>query len=410
MGNIEQINTLNTIFNNLHIPEVHTQIALSTPPNIQVNKSKKWNALAYPTTNLPLNDEIPPLSIYKNNKSLKFPPQYCYYTEGSFLPPQEVDDRWTREKARYGVYNQYKNLELAVRLPGLQNIFIAELMAIHAILKIINNEYSNKLAHIFTECLNGLYVIKTQIKHPTMHNNHLDKTILQEIVKLLQQRTQLTTLYTIQAHANIIGNEKTDQLAKEGREKKHIDATNPHEFAHSTPYYYQKDWWQCLDETPDKGPIRFLEKHIIKHDRKYNLEIIATEFPNIDKWIANENIDNELSNEYWTNKHITDSQKTCLLKLRHGQYMGNARKQLFFGRETYPSITCSICNSVEPNTWLHVLLNCRQSHIHALRTKRHNKAVWALKKLIVSSKHSRCYILMNARTFNDNPRENTVPP
>ena len=90
--------------------------------------------------------------------------------------------------------------------------------------------------------------------------------------------------------------------------------------------------------------------------------------------------------------------------------MGNARKQLFFGREAYPSITCSICNSLEPNTWLHVLLNCRQSHIHALRTKRHNKAICALKKLIVSSNHFRCYILMDARTFNDNPPENTIPP
>ena len=89
--------------------------------------------------------------------------------------------------------------------------------------------------------------------------------------------------------------------------------------------------------------------------------------------------------------------------------MGNAKKQLFFGREAYPSSTCSICNSLEPDTWLHVLLNCRQSHIHALRIKRHNKAVWALRKLIVSSKHSRCYILMNAGTFNDKPPENTVP-
>ena len=264
-------------------------------------------------------------------------------------------------------------------------------MAIHATLKIIHEEYLNEPAHIFTDCLNGLYVIKTQIKHLTLHNNHPNKTILQEIVKLLQQRNQLTTLYKVRAHANILGNEKANELAKRGREKEHIDAMNPHEFAHSTPYYYQKDWWHSMNETPDKGHIRFLEKHLIKHDRKYNLEIIATDFPNIDKWIANANIDNELSNEYWTNKHITDSQKTCLLKLRHGQYMGNARKQLFFSREIYPSITCSICNSLEPDTWLHVLLNCRQSHIHALHTKRHNKAVWALRKLLVSSKHSRCY-------------------
>ena len=68
-------------------------------------------------------------------------------------------------------------------------------------------------------------------------------------------------------------------------------------------------------ETPDKGPIQFLEKHIIKHDKKNNLEIVATLFSNIDKWIANEDVDNELSNEFWTNKSIIDSQKTCLLKL-----------------------------------------------------------------------------------------------
>ena len=90
--------------------------------------------------------------------------------------------------------------------------------------------------------------------------------------------------------------------------------------------------------------------------------------------------------------------------------MGNARKQLFFSRETYPSITCSICNSLEPDTWLHVLLNCKQSHIHALQTKRHNKAVWTLRKLIVSSKHSRCFIRMNAGTFNESTPENTIPP
>ena len=137
IGNIEQMNTLNTIFNNLHVPQVHTQIAPPTPPNTQVNKSKKWNALVYPTTNPPIYDEIPSLPTYENNKPLKFSPQYCYYTDGSFLPPQQVDNRWIREKTGYGVYNQYKSLELAIRLPRLQNVFRAELMAIQATLKII---------------------------------------------------------------------------------------------------------------------------------------------------------------------------------------------------------------------------------------------------------------------------------
>lgn len=44
------------------------------------------------------------------------------------------------------------------------------------------------------------------------------------------------------------------------------------------------------------------------------------------------------------------------MKLRHGQYMGNAKKQLFLGKEAFPSITCFICNCADRDTWLHVFL------------------------------------------------------
>ena len=139
-------------------------------------------------------------------------------------------------------------------------------MAIHQTIQKINNEFSNEQAHIFTDNLNGLYVIKTQIKHPTQHNNHPNKIILEKIVEMLQRRTQPTTMYKVRTHANIEGNEKANKLAKKEREKGHYDAINPHKFAHATPYYYQKDWWHSMLETPDKGSIQFLEKHIIKHN------------------------------------------------------------------------------------------------------------------------------------------------
>ena len=80
IGKIKQINALNTIFNTLRIPLVHIQIAPPTPPNIQVNKSKRWNTTTYPITNLRQNNETPPLLDYETNKPLKFLPQYCYYT------------------------------------------------------------------------------------------------------------------------------------------------------------------------------------------------------------------------------------------------------------------------------------------------------------------------------------------
>jgi hypothetical protein len=136
-------------------------------------------------------------------------------------------------------------------------------------------------------------------------------------------------------------------------------------------------------DTPDKGPVRFLEKQIIEYDIINNLDIMALQTPNICKWTCNANIDKELSNEFWNNHTITDKQKSCLIKFRTGTYMGQA----FFGRQRFPTITCPICNSYETDTWLHVLLTCRQQHIHSLHIKRHNKAIWEIRKLLISSEN-----------------------
>ena len=143
--------------------------------------------------------------------------------------------------------------------------------------------------------------------------------------------------------------------------------------------------------------------------KKHNLEIKANRKHQLHKWLNNKDIDKVLSNEFSKNPTITNKRKKCLVKFRTGQYMGHAWKQLFFGREAYPSNRCPICNSLDADTWLHVLLKCKQQHIHALITKRHNKVVWEICKLINSNKISRHYILMNACTYNGLPQENIVP-
>ena len=78
-------------------------------------------------------------------------------------------------------------------------------MAFHSTLFIANNEHPNKSTYIFIDCLNGLYVIKTQMRHPTLYNSHLDKILLEAIVVLLQQQIQLIS-YKVCVHANIEGN------------------------------------------------------------------------------------------------------------------------------------------------------------------------------------------------------------
>ena len=87
-------------------------------------------------------------------------------------------------------------------------------MAIYNTIKMNIIQYQNEPVHIFTNSLNSLYLLNTQIKTSFSQNNHLDKIILLEMVTMLQQRTQLVTIYKVHAHSNISSYEKVDSLAK----------------------------------------------------------------------------------------------------------------------------------------------------------------------------------------------------
>ena len=96
-------------------------------------------------------------------------------------------------------------------------------------------------------------------------------------------------------------------------------------------------------------------------------------------------------------------------KIQNWAIYGTCQEQLFFGKTAYPSHTCPICNSLKADTWLYVLLKCKQQYIHTLITNRHNKVVWEIHKLLISNKLTRHYIFMNAGIYNDSPQENIVP-
>jgi hypothetical protein len=91
-----------------------------------------------------------------------------------------------------------------------------------------------------------------------------------------------------------------------------------------------------------------------------------------------------------------------------GQYMGNAMKHLFWN-DLFPNINCSLCQIIQPYTWLHLLLCCIEPHIHKLHINRHNKVVQAIRKFLISNTKSRCYILMNVGKTDEQTQENTIP-
>ena len=71
-----------------------------------------------------------------------------------------------------------------------------------------------------------------------------------------------------------------------------------------------------MSRTPYKDPIRHLQKYLIKHNNMFLLEYLEEKFPYISIWTNDPNIDNELSNTFWTNPQITKPQIKQLFKFR----------------------------------------------------------------------------------------------
>jgi hypothetical protein len=88
--------------------------------------------------------------------------------------------------------------------------------------------------------------------------------------------------------------------------------------------------------------------------------------------------------------------------------MGNARKYLFWN-ELFPNINYLLCRMIQPDTWLRILLCCKEPHIYKLCINRHNKAVHEIQKLLISNTKSRCFTLVNAGKSDGQTQENTVP-
>ena len=142
IGTPTQIDTIKAKIENLQITQYHIQKTPPTSHNTPVNKNSKWNKLLYPPhTNIP-NTHTPQLPNYEINTTLKYPPQYSYYTDGSFIPPiKDNAGHWKKEKVGYDIYNPTKaEIRISKRLPGLQTSFRAELMAIHKTLRLITTK------------------------------------------------------------------------------------------------------------------------------------------------------------------------------------------------------------------------------------------------------------------------------
>jgi ribonuclease HI len=387
----------------LKITPPYTNNPSPTPTHPTIKPNQIWtNTMTY-LNHAEDNTETIPCPSYAAYKHPKFP-KNSYFTDGSFTPPKPEAPDELSDIAGYGIYNKEKNIKIALKLPGLQNILRAELIAIHDTFKITATDIEP--TYIFTDNLNSIYLINTHLKHPTSHNNHPDKLLLQEITHHIQNRTVVLYIHKVKAHKDIAGNEEADRLAKIGAKEEDIPITEAHHNAHISPYWLHRAIPKQHGK-PSKDPIRNFQKFLKDSELEQQKEL-ATKFTYIDKWVNNKEMDLEDSNDFWDNKLITDSQITQLLKFRTGQYMGNARKHIFYPH-LFQNANCILCHTQSIITWPHLLLACPEPTIHKLRIKRHNNTIWELHKLFYSHKTSRCLILINAGQNNNKPQDNTVP-
>ena len=75
-------------------PDIIIQIALPTPPNTKVHNNKIWNTLPNPPSRNPDINTTHPFPNYTFALPLKFPPDYSYYTDGSFTPPIQISPNY----------------------------------------------------------------------------------------------------------------------------------------------------------------------------------------------------------------------------------------------------------------------------------------------------------------------------
>ena len=107
--------TMDILATTLHIPSIFTTTTPPTPLNTPVNRSKTWSHL--PDMSSPIStftSNLPPINNQNICLPLKYQSQFCYYTDGSFIPPKALtQEQWIREKTGYGIYNPLKKLKIA---------------------------------------------------------------------------------------------------------------------------------------------------------------------------------------------------------------------------------------------------------------------------------------------------------
>jgi DNA-directed RNA polymerase subunit L len=116
-----------------HILKHTTHTHIDTYPikptslNYHIKFSKTWRNTPKHNTHTTQITTTRPLPVtYYIQHPIKYHPQQCIYTDGSFIPPtKNLEGQIEGNTAGSGIYSPYNEIQISERLPGYQNILRA---------------------------------------------------------------------------------------------------------------------------------------------------------------------------------------------------------------------------------------------------------------------------------------------
>ena len=137
-------------------------------------------------------------------------------------------------------------------------------------------------------------------------------------------------------------------------------------------------------------------------------DIAKSKFAYVNKWVCNEQINQNLSKHFWKASRISNAQITQTLKSDpicpiHGK---PPKEHLLDTNISNPNYT--LFTNHEIDMWPNLLSTCTHPHIKGLCTTRHNKIVHQIALTLQSNKHTRCYRLVNVGNPHNQPQDTTI--
>jgi ribonuclease HI len=261
--------------------------------------------------------------------------------------------------------------------------------------------------------------------HTLQHSKH--RGVLEAIAEAITTRARAqtrTTIVKVRAHTGVGGNEAADELAKQAALTKSGIPVHVGNDPYSAPGFYwparvggttplsmharpkkAKQGHTHREEVPDKQPTPDYVSNLLGALQQQAEAHHATggAKPGIYSglWQTSARELHPSSARFWDSPQVSDAGRTQVLKARYG-VLWNAKiamrmgKAYPFGAHGISRGDCPLCHA--PDSAAHMLGGCRDPHMRALFTARHDKAARILIEHMRKGAHGSFYMLADVGT------------